>query len=236
MTAVMSLPRIEAWLAEHGLLLRGGFRPSPGDAVPALPDGRAAASLLLIGNAGPSLWAHFSRTPEYADAAANPLDRWSRRILTALADRLGGLALLPSDGPPYHPFVAWAKRAEPVAESPLGMLVHPDYGLWHAYRGALALPLRIDLPPRAARAAPCETCVERPCLSACPVGAFGPEGYEVAICARHIAGDAGADCMDLGCRARRACPVGTDYRYGPRQARFHMEAFLAPRREEVTAR
>lgn len=232
----MNYGEIEARLGAHGLLLRGGFHPSAEDTLPPLPSGRPAASLLMVGNAGPDLWARFSRSPERADGAPNPLDRWSRRVLTALADRLGGLALLPSDGPPYLPFVAWAKRAEPVAESPLGMLIHPVYGLWHAYRGALALPDRIDLPARAAQPVPCDSCPERPCLSACPVDAFGPDGYEVASCARHIARAEGADCLDLGCRARRACPVGTAHRYGPEQARFHMEAFLAPRREPLEAR
>jgi hypothetical protein len=35
--------------------------------------------------------------------------------------------------------------------------------------------------------------------------------------------------MTGGCLARRACPVGTDYAYDPRQAAFHMTAFLAAR-------
>ena len=37
-------------------------------------------------------------------------------------------------------------RAEAVAPSPLGILIHPDYGLWHAYRGALAFAERLALP------------------------------------------------------------------------------------------
>jgi hypothetical protein len=36
--------------------------------------------------------------------------------------------------------------------------------------------------------------------------------------------------MDLGCRARRACPVGRGYHYDPKQAAFHMRAFLDARR------
>jgi hypothetical protein len=31
--------------------------------------------------------------------------------------------------------------------------------------------------------------------------------------------------MGEGCRARRACPVGRDYRYAPDQAAFHMRPF-----------
>src|SRR3546814_16164033 len=36
----------------------------------------------------------------------------------------------------------------------------------------------------------------------------------------------------LGCRARRACPVGRAYRYPPAQARLHMAAFIAARGDE----
>ncbi len=69
----------------------------------------------------------------------------------------------------------------------------------------------------------------RPCLNACPVGAFSVSGYDVAACASHLETDAGADCMDLGCRARRACPVGAEHAYGPEQASFGMRAFLQAR-------
>jgi len=34
--------------------------------------------------------------------------------------------------------------------------------------------------------------------------------------------------MNLGCKARRACPVGRKYIYHPDQALFHMEKFLNP--------
>ncbi len=141
-------------------------------------------------------------------------------------------ALFPFGGPPHLPFGAWAKRAEPVAESPLGMLIHPDYGLWHAYRGALAFAATLDLPPRAERPRPCDTCAGRPCLSACPVAAFSEAGYDVAACTDHISAPAGADCMEAACRARRACPVGPEYAYEPAQARFHMKHFLEARRRE----
>ncbi|MGF1611045.1 MAG: ferredoxin [Kiloniellales bacterium] len=232
---------IERHLAGLGLVARGGFHPRTEDGVPALPDGRAAGTLVIVGNAGPALWRVFAAAPEAAAGAPDPLNRWSERVLGDLAGRFGGRALYPFGGPPYWPFVAWAKRAEAVWESPLGMLIHPDYGLWHAYRGALALPERIALPPRRVRAKPCETCSGKPCLSACPVGAFtpagcGPASYDVAACAGHVGAPAGADCLGLGCRARRACPIGRDYLYDGAQARFHMEAFLAARQREMGRR
>jgi hypothetical protein len=42
----------------------------------------------------------------------------------------------------------------------------------------------------------------------------------------HVKSAAGADCMNFGCQARRACPVGAEHAYGGEQASFLMRAFL----------
>jgi len=228
---VMDMATIEAALAREGLIPRGGFQPGAGDGVPPFADGRPARTLVMIGNAGPEMWRAFAASPEQ-DTVPDPLDRWSARVIGDLAGAWGARALFPFGGPPHRPFVAWAKRAEPVAESPLGILIHPDYGLWHAYRGALAFAEEIELPPRDARPRPCDTCADRPCLGACPVAAFTTAGYDVAACADHLSVPAGADCMAEACRARRACPIGRDYLYVPEQAAFHMTHFLEARRRQ----
>ncbi len=235
----MELATIEAALAREGLVACGGFHPEPGDGVPELGNGGPARTLVMVGNRGPDMWRAFAAGPEFGaecNPGPDPLNRWSGRVIGDLAEAWGAQALFPFGGPPHLPFVAWAKCAEPVAESPLGILIHPDYGLWHAYRGALAFAEVIALPPRTGRPRPCDTCADKPCLSACPVGAFSPAGYDVGACAGHISAPAGADCMAESCRARRACPVGRDYLYGPEQAAFHMIHFLEARRREGTAR
>jgi hypothetical protein len=78
---------------------------------------------------------------------------------------------------------------------------------------------------------PCDSCADKPCLAACPVAAFDGKGYAVDACVAHIAAPAGADCLDRGCRARRACPVGREHLYAPAQAGLHMRAFLTARLE-----
>jgi epoxyqueuosine reductase QueG len=110
-----------------------------------------------------------------------------------------------------------------VRPSPLGILIHPRYGLWHAYRAALAIGEEIPLPPRDETPDLCGACAGKPCLTTCPVGAFEAAGYDVGACAGHLHDPAGADCMTAGCRARRVCPVGEAY--APAQAAFHMAAF-----------
>jgi hypothetical protein len=157
----------------------------------------------------------------------DPLDRWSRRIIGSLAREWRAADIYPN-GPPWPPlsFQGLALRGEPVHRSPIGLLIHPAWGLWHAYRGALLMPDRLELPNVEDSVSPCDGCAARPCLSACPVNAFQPGGYDVAACVAHVRSAAGVDCRERGCRARNACPVAPGSRYGASQTRFHMRAFL----------
>jgi hypothetical protein len=183
-------------------------------------------TIVIAGTVGRDGWEAFAASPEASDGLADPLDRWSQRLIESLAAELGAKALFPFGGPPFLPFQQWAQRAEPVHFSPIGLLIHPYYGLWHAYRGAIGFPEEFAVPWPALAPSPCETCSGRWCLKTCPVGAFSEAGYDVAACAGHLRSAAGGDCMDFGCRARRACPVGADHAYGPEQANFLMRAFL----------
>jgi len=223
----MQLAEIEGLLRAAGLTPRGAFHPAAGDGVPPLAAEAPARTLVLAGNAGPQMWSAFGAARGADPTASNALtlDLWSARVLGELAARLGARAVFPFQRP-YLPFQRWALRAEACHRSPLGLLIHPDYGLWHGYRGALLFAAAIALPPPDRRASPCANCADRPCLTACPAGAYDGEAYDVPACARHLALVPEPACMDIGCLARDACPVGRDYRYAPAQARFHMQAFL----------
>jgi ferredoxin len=221
----MDYERLQECVQARGLMVRGGFHPDASDGVPPLPDGRPAKTLVMLGGVGTSFWQAFQASPEAAQQN-DPLDAWTRRVTDELASDLGAVALFPFGGPPYLPFQRWAKRAEPAFQSPLGLLIHPDYGLWHSYRAALAFAEVIPLPARAVVANPCDSCAEMPCLTSCPVGAFSQSGYDVPKCIAHLHKAEGAACLETACLARRACPVGRAYAYPPEQARFHMSAFL----------
>lgn len=212
----MVLAELVCRLEPYGLILRGGFHPEHDEVGFA-----GALTMILVGNAGPVMWSAFA--PEI-DGGPDPLNRWTERVIAPVAKQLGAEVRYPF-GQPYWPFQQWAQRAEGLRQSPLGLLIHPEYGLWHAYRAALLLPERIALPTLGPVAPhPCELCIEKPCLRACPVGAFSPAGYHVPACASHLATSQGL-CAEGGCHARDACPVGTEWRYPPEQIRFHMEAF-----------
>lgn len=219
----MDLNIISEAVAHAGLMCHGGFYPRPEDAVPG-----AAGTVVLVGNAGPDMWRAFTAEvpAEERRTRPDPLDTWIRRTLTAVAGSLGATPLFPFDGPPYLPFSRWARRTGTVYTSPIGPLIHPEFGLWHAYRGALVFADPLPLPPVDQGPSPCDRCEGRPCLQTCPVQALRDGEYDVDACVDHLGTPAGIDCMMLSCRARRACPVGRRYQYEPDQSILHMRGFL----------
>ena len=216
-------------IEDAGLRIAGAFELDADEAatLPGQP-----RMLVLLGSTAGLFWSHFERWQAHSrgEPSDNPLDSFTRALVAPLATALGAEVVYPSDGPPFWPFQRWAARAEPVFVSPLKILIHPELGLWHAYRAALLFDAPFELPDVNAAAdtqSPCVTCVRQPCLSACPVSAYDAAGYDVDRCAAHVV--ANNDCASKGCHARRACPVGTQHEYDRGQQQFHLRAFLRGR-------
>jgi epoxyqueuosine reductase len=203
--------------AGHRLMVMGAFHPGPEDGLP-----EDILTLLMLGPAEPGYWAHLTAQPEW-DGAPDPIDRWSRRVIGGLACDLGGKAYFPFGGPPWKPFIAWAKRTRRAWASPVTILVHDAAGLMVSYRGAIGLHEKLDLPATGPR--PCETCAGQPCLTACPVGALSGAGYDVPACRGYLDTAPGQDCLSNGCAVRRACPVSQGYGRVAEQSAYHMGLF-----------
>jgi epoxyqueuosine reductase len=201
-------------LARHHLTVLGGFHPEPGDDLPA-----GTKTLLLLGPAEPGFWPHLRAQPEWG--GPDPVDRWSRRVIGTVACDMGAKALFPFGGPPWHPFYRWALRTGRVWDSPVRLLIQADQGLLVSFRGALALKERVDLPPPVAK--PCDTCADKPCLTACPPRALTEGGYDLPACHTYL--DTAPPCMTGGCAVRRACPVSQGYARMPEQSAYHMRQF-----------
>lgn len=194
-------------------------------------DGKEDSSLVLVGNAGSAMWSRFTKSPEFADGAPDPLDRWSQRIGEAVAAELGARVVFPFDGPPYPPILDWAQKAGQAFPSPLSMFIHRNHGLWHAYRFALYLDSPVTgFEARSISDSPCTSCEGQPCLDACPVDAFSTGAYRVDDCMTYLTESLASGCREHGCRARRACPVANQNQYQPEHAHFHMEAFVRSER------
>lgn len=213
--------RLNELLAPAGLFVRGGFHPAEADGVPDLPNGKRPGTVVLVGNAGTAMWDAF-----VASDASGSLDNWLRPIIESVAGEAGAAVVFPENGPPYPPVQDWAARAEPVYRSPTGIMIHPEFGLWHVYRAALMFEGWLALPRRQRFANPCDACERKPCLDVCPADAFLPDRFDMPACVSHVDGPEGGNCRNRGCMARRACPVGEKYRYAREQQAFHMDAML----------
>ncbi|MGE3304742.1 MAG: hypothetical protein AB7I52_02125 [Rhizobiaceae bacterium] len=225
MASGIDIDGIESALASDGLILRGGLNFADPEERADGPSGAPAASVLLVGQAGAGPWPHFLRwRARQPQSLADPLDAWSRERIGAVAGRFGGRAVSPSDRP-FMPFQQWAMRAEGLKPSPLGVLMHPRYGLWHAYRGALLFDVRISIQAPDEMIHLCDLCAGKPCMKSCPIGAYSDSGFAYKSCLDHVRSPAGAACCERGCLDRNACPEGADYRYPADAQAFHMAAF-----------
>jgi len=200
-------------LRPHGILPLGWFKTT----------GEKPA--LLLGDQGGSHWEVFSQSGYLADGKLDPMNRWTQDIIDPLAEKMNVRAVYPF-GDRVWPFQQWAKAATGMGQSPLGLLIHPEYGLWNALRAALIFEPGFEIPSPPKLHHPCTTCADRPCLETCPVSAFWEDHYYVESCRAHVSSSKGADCRHKGCKARLACPEGQKYQYSQAQQAFHMRGFL----------
>jgi len=168
-------------LAPHGLVSLG---IADATTIDPCPPGVSAVVLLGLASDG---WERFEASPEAGDTIAEPLDRWSERVIGDLAQDLGAQAYFPFGGPPYHPFLRWAAATGEVWPSPLGMSIHAEHGLWVSFRGALGFA-GFDRPKRAAQQRPCDKCSDRAGLP-CPARLSHRQGMDAAAEPRILSHD-----------------------------------------------
>lgn len=220
------------WLAARGLNLFACFDcaqlPTPiVDIIAANDfDPQNFSRLLLIGHGGRRLWEEIQHRDQPTE---DPFDDISVALTRQfLRDYLGD--------PPVH-FI-YPETAIPLPLQQLGMLAgwhHPSplgvgingvYGLWFAYRAAVLTTdvLMPTLPMN--EASPCETCVERPCITACPADAVSTAGnFQAGACfSQRLMAD--SSCGDR-CHSRLACPYFVEHRYSDEQMGYHYGLSLA---------
>ena len=211
---------IQQQAQKHQLDIFGALHVDKHDNVP-----EGISTLILLGPLEPGFWDHVTSQPEFSDGNHNPMDRWSKRIIDLVADSTNSFAVYPFGGPPYHPFISWALKSGRCWQSPVLILVHNTAGLFVSFRGALCFSETLVFPQLPSQS-PCDSCIEQPCKTACPVNAISRDTFNATICRTYISSEVGIDCLDRGCKVRRACPVSKNYGRCDEQSRLHQLAFI----------
>ncbi len=182
--------------------------------------------LLLLGNGGTGFWRALRRSGQLLNQEDNPVDHY---VIETIRDTLDPNQLIHIFYPGDHftPLTQLGTRCGWHHVSPLGLGIHSEYGLWFAYRALALVQRQFEpsplLPPSADLIAkepsPCQRCVGKPCLAACPASAVKPDGFQLDLCAHHRLAPH-SDCRAT-CHARSACPVGIRHQYSAEQTAYH---------------
>ncbi|MGO9263756.1 MAG: hypothetical protein ACLQBA_02530 [Candidatus Binataceae bacterium] len=215
----------------------------------AAPRAAAAApgaqGIIVVANGGGDFWRAFTAFatshPGWRERA-NPLDDFTRAVVEdtlAPVVRAQGVRCTPvypfvADGPfmaggPTLNFMELGKLAGLAGPSIVGVVVHPVYGPWLAFRAALLVDVAIDAPGAALGFDPCPGCTVRSCVTACPADAVsGASGWDIPRCLTHRV-EREADCTPR-CHARAACVLGPEHRYPDDELAYHQKRALAAMR------
>lgn len=214
--------------ADFSLLDRVGLNLHAVFDVDALPDAMQASlragagpapryrQLILIGNAGPRLWASVKAA---APDSVDPIDAFSiRSVAQWFAAHFGNrpcLRLYPGEA--CVDLQALGALAGWHHPTPFKVGIQQGWGTWFAYRVALLADTALAPTAALQPPSPCDSCSDTPCIRACPAGAMAGGEFSLASCIgyrRQPASRCAATCV-----ARLSCPVGAEHRYDEEQIR-----------------
>ncbi len=227
----MDVPALTRTLAAAGLNAAGVADAARWDTLVGPPRKTEALlagtqAILVFGSGGGGLWeallADLRRHPEHLAGEAHPLDAFVRRTVAAADPLLGDVPrrwfFAAADAELHLDFRALADLAGLGGKSRMGLLLHPEFGLWLGLRAACFLAAPVPFSP-AAHAEPCAGC-PAPCVAACPGSAFVNGQWSVDRCS---AFHAESTACEASCSARSACPKAPEHRYGPDELQYHYD-------------
>ncbi|MDB3902484.1 hypothetical protein N9353_00545 [Amylibacter sp.] len=208
---IIKLSDIEAHAKINGLEVSGSFLKN------------FKQTIILLSPAY-NFWPIFKKSDEYHQKIIDPIDTWSKRVISNIAIKVSAEPKFPFGKNFGAPFFEWAKLSGEAWDSPIGMLVHSKMGLMVSYRGALIFDQKIKLRKRYPEK-PCIKCIKKPCINACPIDALTPEGYDIQSCYDFLDTNRGENCMTNSCKVRTSCPISVAVKYNSEHSLLHMNAF-----------
>lgn len=151
-------------------------------------------TLCLVGHGGRALW---EKLPHPLDVHQHPLDQYTIKKMQAFAHEVldDDIEILFPNEHYQLPLQRIGRFLNLCSQSPIGLDISEEFGLWFAFRGIFLTRKEVLTPKISSAPALCMSCSTRPCLQT-------PD-------------------IDL---ARTYCPVKTEHQYSFEQRQFHQSA------------
>lgn len=172
-------------------------------------------TLCVIASGGRDLWNHL---PHPLNELEHPIDQFSITQIKKI-DK-DARVIFPHDewNIPLQRLGRFLNLSRP---SLLGLDINDEYGVWFAFRGAFLTTQKLKAKTKKHFESPCNRCVAKPCIKACPVGAVNSNcEFKLNECANHRL-SSNSTCADR-CLARLACSYQAQHQYKMEQIQYHM--------------
>lgn len=113
-------------------------------------------SLCLIGSGGKMLW---EKIPN--KSLPDPIDHYTVDVI----NELGDVEILYPNEQYLLPLQKLGRHFNLSHQSPIGLDISKEFGLWFAFRGVFLIDQRLPESIMDPWPSPCDTCAERPCLN-----------------------------------------------------------------------
>jgi len=181
-------------------------------------------SLVLLGNGGSLFWEKMQNSGFQSD---NPFDDFSISLLERTISEYWNLEnykiLYPDNQ--LIPLMKIGELAGWHHPSPMGIGIHPTYGLWFAYRIAFVTTADLVKQREDSKEHHCMNCSSKPCIDACPAKALIEDGpMDTQKCISYCVTE-GTLCNSK-CLSRVSCLIASDKRYTDEQLHYHYSRAL----------
>lgn len=185
-----------------------------------VPEFSRFRQLILIGHGGTQMW-HALQASELCDAP-DPVDSFSLDVVHQWLAAISPSATFEIVYPASDRLVALQQLGALAGwhfASPFRIGINRQWGSWFAYRVALLIDTELPVTEPETWGSPCDDCVGRPCIQACPAEAVADEKNMLSRCVGYRLEQ--ESVCSLQCLSRLACPVAKEHRYSQEQIDYH---------------
>jgi len=185
-------------------------------------DASAFKQLIVFAHGGKDMW-QAMQTSDYAHTK-DPIDSFSKDVVhTYFKQELTKhiFQFIYPDKQQNIPLKELGELAGWHHPTPFRVGINEVFGSWFAYRAVVLADTHLPSTPKIDLPSPCDTCVDKPCITICPAKALEGGDLSLPTCLNYRL-EEGSKCTST-CLSRLICPIAKEHRYTSKQIKYHYD-------------